>query len=212
MEPAAQFNNLEHQEKQFLSLLKTFPHTEQERITHAYTLAKQAHAGQFRDEGEPYVTHPIRIARTLVEQLNERRPDVIIAALLHDTVEDTELTQADIEKYFGVGVAKLVAALTRPKEQPRAESYAKLLHADVDVRLIKACDCLDNMRSMRGRIDVGSDRWLRHHREAEEYYLPLGRSVASTALVKEMQSAFALNQEVNHIRKSGSAELKRSVK
>src|SRR5690606_32835241 len=80
-------------------------------ITKAYLLAKEKHFGQLRKSGEPYITHPVAVARILAEL--EAGPNTLVAALLHDTVEDTDLTLLDIERLFGKDISSLVDAVTK---------------------------------------------------------------------------------------------------
>ena len=126
------------------------------RIRAAYEMAKMAHAGQKRRDGSPYVTHCIAAADISVDiGLDE---DSIIAALLHDVIEDTSLTHADIAKQFGPAVADIVEGVTKltrvqytSKEDEQAENLRKMLLAmakDIRVVLIKIADRLHNMRTM----------------------------------------------------------------
>ena len=126
------------------------------RIRAAYEMAKMAHAGQKRRDGSPYVTHCIAAADISVDiGLDE---DSIIAALLHDVIEDTSLTHADIARQFGPAVADIVEGVTKltrvqytSKEDEQAENLRKMLMAmakDIRVILIKIADRLHNMRTM----------------------------------------------------------------
>ena len=126
------------------------------RIRAAYEMAKMAHAGQKRKDGSPYVTHCIAAADISVDiGLDE---DSIIAALLHDVIEDTSLTHDDIAKQFGTAVADIVEGVTKltrvqytSKEDEQAENLRKMLLAmskDIRVILIKIADRLHNMRTM----------------------------------------------------------------
>ncbi len=126
------------------------------RIRAAYEMAKMAHAGQKRRDGSPYVTHCIAAADISVDiGLDE---DSIIAALLHDVIEDTSLTHADIARQFGPAVADIVEGVTKltrvqytSKEDEQAENLRKMLLAmakDIRVVLIKIADRLHNMRTM----------------------------------------------------------------
>ena len=126
------------------------------RIRAAYELARVAHSGQLRRDGSPYVTHCIAAADISVDiGLDE---DSIIAALLHDVIEDTNLTHADIARQFGTAVADIVEGVTKltrvqytSKEDEQAENLRKMLMAmakDIRVILIKIADRLHNMRTM----------------------------------------------------------------
>ena len=89
------FNDLEFQKKRFRNFLKDFSEEEKERILKAYKLSDRYHKGQVRDEGPPYIIHPLRIASCLMEDLGIKDGDVICAALLHDTIEDVTIEQRD---------------------------------------------------------------------------------------------------------------------
>ena len=126
------------------------------RIRAAYDMARVAHSGQLRRDGSPYVTHCIAAADISVDiGLDE---DSIIAALLHDVIEDTNLTHDDIARQFGTAVADIVEGVTKltrvqytSKEDEQAENLRKMLMAmakDIRVILIKIADRLHNMRTM----------------------------------------------------------------
>ena len=127
-----------------------------ERIRSAYEMARSAHEGQLRKDGSPYVTHCVAAADITVDMgLDE---DSIIAALLHDVIEDTNLTHADIARQFGTAVADIVEGVTKltrvqytSKEDEQMENLRKMLMAmakDIRVILIKIADRLHNMRTM----------------------------------------------------------------
>ena len=126
------------------------------RIRAAYDMAKTAHEGQKRKDGSPYVSHCVAAADISVDLgLDE---DSIIAALLHDVIEDTTLTHADIAHDFGAAVADIVEGVTKltrmqyaTKEEEQMENLRKMLMAmakDIRVILIKIADRLHNMRTM----------------------------------------------------------------
>ena len=126
------------------------------RIRAAYETARMAHSGQKRKDGSPYVTHCVAAAEITVEMgLDE---DSIIAALLHDVIEDTNLTHTDIARQFGEPVADIVEGVTKltrvqytSKEDEQMENLRKMLMAmakDIRVILIKIADRLHNMRTM----------------------------------------------------------------
>ena len=126
------------------------------RIRAAYEMARVAHSGQLRKDGSPYVTHCVAAADISVDMgLDE---DSIIAALLHDVIEDTNLTHADIARQFGTAVADIVEGVTKltrvqytSKEDEQMENLRKMLMAmakDIRVILIKIADRLHNMRTM----------------------------------------------------------------
>ena len=126
------------------------------RLYAAFQYADSAHSGQLRKDGSPYITHPLAVAE-IVSEL-ELDTDSIIAALLHDCIEDTGATHEDIAKLFGAPVADLVEGVTKltrvqytSKEEEQMENLRKMLMAmakDIRVILIKICDRLHNMRTM----------------------------------------------------------------
>ena len=126
------------------------------RLYAAFQYADSAHSGQLRKDGSPYITHPLAVAE-IVSEL-ELDTDSIIAALLHDCIEDTGATHEDIAKLFGAPVADLVEGGTKlprvqytSKEEEQMENLRKMLMAmakDIRVILIKICDRLHNMRTM----------------------------------------------------------------
>ncbi len=132
------------------------PALDTQRLYNAFTFADNAHSGQLRKDGSPYITHPLAVAE-IVSEL-ELDTDSIIAALLHDCIEDTGVTHEEIAKQFGAPVADLVEGVTKltrvqytSKEEEQMENLRKMLMAmakDIRVILIKVCDRLHNMRTM----------------------------------------------------------------
>jgi guanosine-3',5'-bis(diphosphate) 3'-pyrophosphohydrolase len=124
-------------------------------IRRAYELAVDAHSKQRRKSGEPYIFHPIAVAKICAEEIG-LGPTAIVAALLHDVVEDTEVTLEDIKEMFGYRLAKIVDGLTKldaayNAASPQAENFRKVLSTlveDVRVVLIKMADRLHNMRTL----------------------------------------------------------------
>lgn len=145
------------------------------RIQLAYTLAKFSHRSQIRketnDEGKPvrYFEHPRRVALILIDELHIVEADMIVAALLHDGIEDTrDLTPDMIEFHFGSEVRRIVALLSKvPKE-----GYIDRLGAFADWKTltVKACDRLDNLRSMD---QAGPEFRTKQIKETREVYAPL---------------------------------------
>lgn len=121
-------------------------------IDHARTL----HGGHFRDEGTPYIEHPLRVALILAGELDCRDDELVQAALLHDVLEDCpEMTMGDLDLRYGDRVAVLVRFLTRGKargsgasEESRPEYLARFAQAPAECILLKLCDRLDNLRSL----------------------------------------------------------------
>lgn len=158
----------------------------------AFKVAKEAHRFQRRASGEPYIIHPLHVAMILADLKLDK--DTIVAALLHDVVEDTEVRRSDIEAWFGEDIAFLVDGVTKiadlpkdlTKKQIKQESFLKLIFAtadDIRVIVIKLADRLHNMRTM----DFQSfEKQERISKETLEIYAPiaqrLGISIISTEL------------------------------
>ncbi|MBK8955942.1 MAG: bifunctional (p)ppGpp synthetase/guanosine-3',5'-bis(diphosphate) 3'-pyrophosphohydrolase [Saprospiraceae bacterium] len=146
-------------------------------IRKAFELALDAHGSQRRKSGEPYITHPLEVARICYEEMG-LGPTAVIGALLHDTVEDTPVELKDIHKQFGPKIAKIVDGLTKLDglynvESPQAENFKKVLSTlldDVRVILIKMADRLHNLRT----IDIMSrTKQLKIAAETSYIYAPL---------------------------------------
>lgn len=147
-------------------------------IRDAYHFSEKAHQGQKRESGEPFLQHPLQVARIIVE-LKLDVPS-IVAGLLHDTVEDTEIPKADIEKRFGKDVAHLVDGVTKigkmefkTHEEKQAENFRKMLLSmseDIRVILIKLADRLHNMRTLHY---LPEDKRKRIAQETLDIYAPL---------------------------------------
>ena len=147
--------------KGMLDIYLASPHRKKvDIITKAFNFAKQAHKGVRRLSGEPYIMHPIAVARIAVEEMGLGSTS-ICAALLHDVVEDTDYTVEDIENIFGEKVAMIVDGLTKisggifdDHKSAQAENFKKLLLTmsdDIRVILIKICDRLHNMRTLESQ-------------------------------------------------------------
>ena len=174
------------------------PRAPMQRILAAYALAAEAHAGQTRKSGEPYVSHPVAVATVLAELGLD---DVVVAsALLHDVVEDTGVTLDDVEQGFGPDVAHIVDGVTKldrirfeSREAQQAASMRKMLVAmakDLRVLLIKLADRLHNMRTL-GAVDDASKR-RRTAQETLDIYAPLAHRLGISEIKLELEDlAFA---------------------
>ncbi|SFB40801.1 GTP pyrophosphokinase [Cohnella sp. OV330] len=163
-----------------------------ERIREAYAYADEAHRGQLRKSGEPYILHPLAVAEIMVQM----QMDVVTveAALLHDVVEDTTVTVEDVRGEFGETIAGLVDGLTklekiqfRSKEEQQNENYRKMFVAmanDIRVILIKLADRLHNMRTLKFQSEE-SQRRIAH--ETMEIYCPIAHRLGMSAIKWEME-------------------------
>src|SRR5689334_18024819 len=163
-----------------------------EKIERAYEMARAAHAGQFRANGEPYITHPLAVAKILAEWHLDAQ--AMIAALLHDVVEDTPTTKAEIAKTFGKAVAELVDGVSKidriefaTLQHAQAENFRKMLLAmarDVRVILIKLADRLHNMRTLEA---VPPEKQERIARETLDIYAPIANRLGLISLYYELE-------------------------
>ena len=158
-----------------------------QRVRDAYALSASAHAGQFRMSGEPYVSHPLAVAEILAGwQLDSQ---ALCAALLHDVMEDTAITKAEIAERFGKVVAELVDGVSKldkiefqSKEDAQAENFRKMLMAmarDVRVILIKLADRMHNMRTLGS---MRPDKQRRIARETLEIHAPIANRLGLHAV------------------------------
>ena len=183
------FSNLRYQEKRFLDNLNSLPEKDKDFVVRAYKLAERYHRGQERDEGGPYIIHCLRITNNLIEKIGMKKKEVLAAALLHDTIEDTKLTLNKVEEIFGEKVARIVANLTREhkgdtegnKYQRKLRKHKEIIRSDKDTRVIKTLDCLDNVRSwaLIPESHPSRDKFKRWFKEAAAIYIPLAETVNS---------------------------------
>ncbi len=174
------------------SIAEHHPSAAIEPVDRAFDLAVDAHTGQRRATGEPYVTHPIASAQILADLGID--PIAIQAALLHDVPEDTEYSQTDVEERFGGEVAQLVDGVTKlsrlsthSHEQQQAENIRKMLLAmaqDIRVVLIKLADRLHNMRTLYG---LPSEKQQRIARQTMEIYAPLAERLGIWQIKWELE-------------------------
>ena len=168
------------------------PDADEDLLNRAYVYAMKAHGSQRRASGEAYFNHPLEVAAILTEMKLDSA--TIAAALLHDTVEDTEATHQEIEEKFGPEIASLVDGLTKiakldlvTKEAAQAENLRKLLLAmskDVRVLLVKLADRLHNMRTL---AHVNPEKRVRIAQETMEIYAPLAGRMGMQAVRDELE-------------------------
>ncbi len=166
--------------------------TEVEQVRKAYRFADEAHLGQIRASGEPYITHPIAVAAQCAEWKLDAQ--ALMAALLHDAIEDCGVTKPELIERFGAPVAELVDGLTKldklqfnTREENQAESFRKMLLAmarDVRVILIKLADRTHNMRTLD---DVPREKWTRISSETLDIYAPIAHRLGLNQTYRELQ-------------------------
>lgn len=163
-----------------------------EQVRLAYRFADGAHLGQLRNNGEPYITHPIAVAAQCAEWKLDAQ--ALMAALLHDALEDCGVTKTELIERFGSPVAELVDGLTKldklhfnTREENQAESFRKMLLAmarDVRVILIKLADRSHNMRTLS---DVPRAKWGRIASETLDIYAPIAHRLGLNQTYRELQ-------------------------
>ncbi|MFZ5974578.1 MAG: RelA/SpoT family protein [Bacillota bacterium] len=191
-------------------------------IERAVDFAMQAHREQYRNSGEPYITHPCHVGEILIDLGMDS--DTIIAAVLHDVIEDTDISYDDIRKMFGEPVAKLVDGVTKltrfgffSREEQQAESLRKMFVAmanDIRVIMIKLADRLHNMRTLQY---VDAQRQTRIANETLEIYSPLAHRLGIYAFKAELDDLafrylkpeifFELEKKVNAVRASQEQQI-----
>ncbi|WP_149588963.1 RelA/SpoT family protein [Tabrizicola flagellatus] len=189
-----------------IALVRNYnPRCNADLIRRAYAYGLKMHEGQFRKSGEPYFTHPVAVAAILTEQ---RLDDAtIVTALLHDTIEDTRSTYADVAAQFGEEVAELVDGVTKltnlqlsSTESQQAENFRKLFMAmsrDLRVILVKLADRLHNMRTIRS---MSPEKQAQKARETMEIFAPLAGRMGMQWMREELEDlAFkVLNPEARN--------------
>ncbi|AVO50113.1 guanosine-3',5'-bis(diphosphate) 3'-pyrophosphohydrolase [Melaminivora suipulveris] len=163
-----------------------------EQVRQAFRFADKAHLGQLRSSGDPYITHPIAVAALCASWKLDAQ--ALMAALLHDAMEDCGITKADLALHFGEPVAELVDGLTKldklqfdTREENQAESFRKMLLAmarDVRVILIKLADRTHNMRTLS---DMPRSKWGRISSETLEVYAPIAHRLGLNQTYRELQ-------------------------
>ena len=169
------------------------PDADESMLNRAYVYTVQKHGTQKRASGDPYFSHPVEVAGLMTELKLDQ--DTIITALLHDTVEDTLATTAEIERLFGPDVARLVDGVTKlskievmSENERAAENLRKFLLAmseDIRVLLVKLADRLHNMRTLH--FIKSADKRRRIARETMDIYAPLAERVGMYEYMREMQ-------------------------
>jgi len=169
------------------------PHTDEAALNRAYVYAMKAHGMQKRASGDPYFSHPLEVAAILTDMKLDDA--TIIAAVLHDTIEDTDSTREEIDRLFGPAIGKLVDGLTKlkkldlvSKRAAQAENFRKLLLAiaeDVRVLLVKLADRLHNMRTLHF---VPPEKRARIAEETLDIYAPLAGRMGMQHMRDELEN------------------------
>src|ERR1044071_6791260 len=170
------------------------PDADEALLNRAYVFSMKAHGSQTRASGDPYYSHPIEVAGILTDlHLDD---ETIVTAILHDTIEDTLATPAEIKKLFGKNVARLVDGVTKlskieaqSESQRAAETLRQFLLAmsdDIRVLLVKLADRLHNMRTLHHLRDA--DKRRRIARETMDIYAPLAERIGMYEFMTEMQT------------------------
>lgn len=199
MEEKALNIDLEQERKEILNafrgLLRTVKNRKREdtdRIRKAFDVALEAHKDMRRKSGEPYIYHPISVARICAEEMGLGTTS-IVCALLHDTVEDTHITLDDVEDLFGVQARKIIDGLTKIPEvfdenaSVQAENFRKMLLTisdDIRVVLIKLADRLHNMRTLSS---MRMDKQMKIASETKFLYAPLAHRLGLYSIKSELE-------------------------
>lgn len=196
------------------ALQKYHPSPDLVALKKAYDFASSCHQGQIRASGEPYFTH-VEETALLVCKLKLDEPSVI-ASLLHDTIEDCDVSRDDIQREFGPGIADIVEGVTKltriefeSREEKQAENFRKMLLAmakDIRVVLVKLCDRLHNMRTLKF---FSEEKQQRIAKETQEIYAPLANRLGIHWLKSELEDLCLLylrpelyKQIQEHLKKS----------
>ncbi len=179
-------------ESLFANMEQRISAEDMQRVRDAYALAAEAHREQRRKTGEPYIIHPIAVARIVAEEL-ELGANPVIAAFLHDVVEDTDYTIEDIRERFGDDVAFLVGVVTKQKKDKyekskQVDNYRQILASvqyDVRAILIKLADRLHNMRTLDS---MRPDKQMKIAGETDYFYAPLANRLGLYHIKSELEN------------------------
>mgnify|MGYP004673654617 CR=1 FL=1 len=173
-------------------IAETYNSAEQAVLNHAFYFAKSAHTGQKRASGEEYFTHPVAVAKILIDLGMDY--NTVAAAFLHDVVEDTPVSESDIKAEFGDEILELVAGVTKldkiefkSQEEEQAENFKKIfvsMAKDIRVIIIKLADRLHNMRSLNF---LSHERQLRMAHETLDIYAPLAGRLGISQIKCELE-------------------------
>ena len=176
-----------------IALVRAYnPRLNEPLLRDAFAYGQDMHDGQFRHSGEPYYTHPVAVTTILAEQ--QMDDATLVTALLHDTIEDTKATYAEVSERFGAEIAELVDGVTKltnlqltSTETKQAENFRKLFMAtsrDLRVTLVKLADRLHNMRTIKS---MRPDKQLQKARETMDIYAPLAGRMGMQWMREELE-------------------------
>ena len=178
--------------EKLLDEVRKYNPTEVEIIKKAYEYAKTLHEGQYRQSGEPYITHPLNVAYILAEMHADK--DTVCAGLLHDTIEDTKTTKEDIAHDFNQEIANLVDGVTKlakmnfsTKEEQNSANTRKIITGitnDVRIIIIKLADRLHNMRTIEYKSEF---KRKENSLETMEIFVPLAYSIGAYRIKSELE-------------------------
>ena len=175
-----------------LNVIKSYNEEEVSTIEKAYEFAKELHKGQVRQSGEEYITHPLNVAYILAEMHADR--DTVCAGLLHDTLEDTNITKEDIAENFNKNVANLVDGVTKisklnfsTKQAQNLANTRKIITGiteDVRIIIIKLADRLHNMRTLQYKSEF---KQKENSIETMEIFVPLAYYIGAYRIKSELE-------------------------
>ena len=175
-----------------LEVIKSYNPEEVDIIRRAYEYANTLHKGQYRQSGEPYITHPLNVAYILAEMHADR--DTVCAGLLHDTIEDTDITKEDIAEVFNKNIANLVDGVTKlakmnfsSKEEQNLANTRKIITgitSDVRIIIIKLADRLHNMRTLEYKTPF---KQKENALETMEIFVPLAYYIGAYRIKSELE-------------------------
>ena len=176
-----------------IALVRAYnPRLNEPLLRDAFAYGQDMHAGQFRHSGEPYYTHPVAVTTILAEQ--QMDDATLVTALLHDTIEDTKATYAEVSERFGNEIAELVDGVTKltnlqltSTQTKQAENFRKLFMAtsrDLRVTLVKLADRLHNMRTIKSMLP---DKQVQKARETMDIYAPLAGRMGMQWMREELE-------------------------
>ena len=172
--------------------IKDYKKEDKDEILKAYQMAKNLHNGQYRQSGEPYIIHPLNVAYTLSEMKADK--ETIIAGLLHDTLEDTNITKDELIEIFGIEVANLVDGVTKisklnfsSKQEENMANTRKIITGittDVRIIIIKLADRLHNMRTLEYK---NTYKQKENSLETLEIFVPMAYYIGAYRIKSELE-------------------------